>query len=51
MEITKGPLVNAFQIFKLEEKKLKQVNKILSCVEILTNFCDVLIVLDNIIRK
>ena len=51
MEMTQGPLVNAFQIFKLEDKKLKQVNKILSCVEILTNFCDVLIVLDNTIRE
>lgn len=45
LELTEGPLINAFQIFKLEEKKLKQINTLLSTVEILTNFCDVLIVL------
>lgn len=51
LKLCKGDIENTFQIFKFDQKLLRNINKILSCQEAFAKFCDILIVFNQLLRK
>jgi len=51
LKLCKGDIENTFQIFKFDQKLLRNINKILSCQEAFAKFCDILIVFNKLLRR
>lgn len=51
LKLCKGDIENTFQVYKLDQKYLRDVNKILSCQEALAKFCDILIVFNKLLKR
>jgi hypothetical protein len=51
LKLCKGDIENTFQIFKFDQKKLPNINKILSCQEAFAKFCDILIVFNKLLKR
>jgi|JI6StandDraft_1071083.scaffolds.fasta_scaffold14400_4 hypothetical protein len=51
LKLCKGDIENTFQIFKFDQKLLRNINKILSCQEAFAKFCDILIVFNKLLKK
>jgi hypothetical protein len=51
LKLCKGDIENTFQVFKFDQKKLPNINKILSCQEAFAKFCDILIVFNKLLKR